>query len=310
MIPHLLKTLVSAVVVAATVSVLVFLLLRAVPGDPIVTFFGEETGDPETVEALRRQYGLDDPLVTQYGRYLTGALTGDFGTSLQTGRPIGPDLVERAGATARLAFTAVGFALAIGIPLGLFAGVKRYSWWDNLTMTVSLVGISVPVYWLGLLAIVVFSINFGWFPTMGDATPRHLVLPALTLAAPSVAIISRVTRASTLDVIEEEYIRTARAKGASGRRVIARHLLRNAMMPVVTVAGIQFGYMLAGTVFTESIFSWPGLGRYIVNAVQARDYPVVQAGLLFIAVGFVVLNSCVDLLYTALNPRLRARVAR
>jgi len=301
----ILSRLLSALLVLLGVSCLVFLLIHLVPGDPVEVMLGE-AAQPADREALRHALGLDQPILVQLLHYFRGLVHLDLGTSLQSQRPITALLAERIPATAELAAAALVVALVIALPLGVLAAVRKDSVWDYGAMSVSLLGISIPNFWLGPLLILVFSVSLGWLPVSGRDGPASLVLPALTLGTALAAILSRMVRSSLLEVMHEDYVRTARAKGLSERSVILRHALRNALLPVVTVLGLQLGVLLGGAVVTEMIFSWPGLGELTIESIQRRDYPVVQACVLVISAAYVIVNMLTDLLYGLLDPRVRS----
>jgi ABC-type dipeptide/oligopeptide/nickel transport system permease component len=254
---------------------------------------------------MRAEFGLDKPLVQQYLDFIYNAVQGDLGNSIKTRRPVVEDLTQVLKNTAQLAFASISIAIIFGLLFGILAAFKPYSIWDNITLSISLLGISLPVFWIGLLLIWVFAVKLSLLPSGGKGGIEHLILPAITLALPSIAVISRVTRASLLDILNEDYIRTARSKGISNIKVMLRHTFPNGIFPIITIVGLQFGYLLAGTVLTETVFAWPGLGRYIVDAIKFRDYPIVQGGVVIIASIFVVVNLIVDILYHVFNPKLR-----
>jgi peptide/nickel transport system permease protein len=285
-----------------TVS-LVFLVFALIPGDPAVILAGE-TANRATVEAIRQRYGLDRPLVVRYGIYLRQMVQGDLGASIFTGVPVTLEIRARFTKTLELAAWSLGLAVAVGVLLGVAAALKKDTIVDHLATMVALGGISIPGFWLGLLLIYTFSVQYRWFPTGGTGGWRSLVLPTLTLSVFSVAYITRITRALLLEVISQDYVRTARAKGVPGRSVVLKHALRNVMIPLVTVVGLRLGVLLTGSVVTESIFAWPGLGRLMVTAVNNRDYPIIQGVLLTFATTFVVVNLLVDLCYAMLDPRI------
>lgn len=303
---YLVRRLLAAIPVLILASVAVFLLVHLIPGDPALAVAGP--GVPgEEVERIRRLMGLDQPLPVQYVRWLGRVVRGDFGTSLVTRRPIAPELAGRFGNTLQLAVAATVVATILGVPLGVVAAVRQNSFLDVLTVSVAVFGISMPVFWIGLMLMLVFSVFLGLLPAMGKAGPASYVLPTITLAANSMALIARMTRSSMLEVLRQDYVRTARAKGLSERSVVYKHALKNAMIPVVTVVGLQFGYLLGGAVLTETVFVWPGLGWYIANAVFHRDFPVVQAGILLVVTSFVLVNLVVDVVYSYLDPRIALR---
>lgn len=286
------------------VSLLIFGVMKLIPGDPAEIIGGMDASD-EDREAIRRRLGLDKPLYVQYLTFVGGALQGDFGESTRSRRPVTDELRLRLPETLKLAVASMVLATVIGVALGVFAALRPYSLWDNLSMAVAISGVSTPVFWLGLMLILFFSVYLRWLPTSGSGGFSHLVLPAVTLAAGSSAIIARQMRADLMEVMHVDYIRTARAKGLAEQLVVGRHAVRNALIPTVTVVGLQFGHLLAGAVITETVFAWPGVGRLLVDAIKYRDFPVVQATILVLAAMFVVVNLAVDLLYFALDPRIR-----
>jgi peptide/nickel transport system permease protein len=300
----ILSRLFSAVLVLLGVSCLVFLLIHLVPGDPVEVMLGE-AAQPADREALRHALGLDQTLLTQLLHYFNGLLHLDLGTSLQSKRPITELLRERIPATAELAGAALLVAVAIALPLGVIAAVRKDSPWDYGAMTLSMLGVSIPNFWLGPILILMFSVWLGWLPVSGREQADSIILPAITLGTALAAVLSRMVRSSLLEVLHEDYIRTARAKGLSGGVVIWRHGLRNALLPVVTVLGLQLGVLLGGAVVTEMVFSWPGLGELTIESIQRRDYPVVQACVLLISASYVVVNTLTDLVYGWLDPRVR-----
>jgi len=300
----ILSRLFSAFLVLLGVSCLVFLLIHLVPGDPVEVMLGE-AAQPADREALRHALGLDQSLLTQLLHYFNGLLHLDLGTSLQSKRPITELLWERIPATAELTGAALLVAVMIAVPLGVIAAVRKDSPWDYGAMTVSMLGVSIPNFWLGPILILVFSVWLGWLPVSGREQPDSIVLPAITLGTALAAVLSRMVRSSLLEVLHEDYIRTARAKGLSESAVIWHHGLRNALLPVVTVLGLQLGVLLGGAVITEMVFSWPGLGELTISSIQRRDYPVVQACVLLISTSYVVVNTLTDLVYGWLDPRVR-----
>jgi peptide/nickel transport system permease protein len=282
----------------------VFLLLHITPGDPATIILGEQA-TPEQVADLRRSMGLDRPLPEQYARFLTNAMRGDFGMSIRAQRPALEYVLERLPATLQLSAGAFAFALLIGLPIGILSAVKRFSLWDHGAMAIALLGQSMPVFWLGLMLIVIFAVQLRWLPASGMGQLQHLVLPAVTLGTFLIGLIIRLTRSSMLDVLHQDYVRTARAKGLSERTVLVRHAMKNALIPVVTVLGLQMGTLLGGAVITETVFAWPGMGMVTVTAIHQRDYPVVQSAVLVSAVLVVLINWCVDVVYHYLDPRIR-----
>lgn len=303
MLAFILRRLGAVVPVLLAVSVLVFLMSHLTPGDPATIMLGENASAAD-VERLRHQLGLDRPLPVQYGRYLAGVLHGDLGQSIRSGRPVALEIWDRFPPTLQLTLAAMVIAAVTGILLGALAATSRTGAADALLMGTSLLGISMPSFWLGLLLILFFGLLLHWLPIAGEGDWRALVLPAVTLGAQAAAVLARLTRASLLDVLPSDFVRTARAKGLAGTRVLFRHALRNALIPVVTVMGLQFGALLGGAVIVESVFARSGLGRFAVAAVQSRDFPVIQGIVLFAAAVYALVNLSVDVAYLALDPRI------
>lgn len=304
MIQVIVSRLLSALVVVAGVVLLVFLLVHLVPGDPVEMMLGE-SARPADREALRQSLGLDQPLWVQLGDYVGGLVQLDLGTSLHTRRPVVEVLAERLPATLELAVAGLLVAVTLALPLGMLAAVRKDTAWDQGAMTFSLIGVSVPNFWMGPLLILVFSLWLGWFPVSGRNGLASLVLPAVTLGTALAAVLSRMVRSALLEVLSEDYIRTAWAKGLSGRTVLLRHALRNAWLPVITLLGLQLGALLGGAVITETVFAWPGIGKLTVEAILRRDYPVVQACVLVISLTYVGVNLLTDLVYAWVDPRVR-----
>ena len=328
------KRLLNLIPVLLGITLVVFAFLHLIPGDPAVVMAGERA-TPEQVAALREQLGLNQPLPLQYLVFLGNLLRLNFGTSIISGVPIAEEIRTRWPATFELSVAAMLVATIIGIPAGVLAAVRKNSAVDNLTMSGSLLGVSLPVYWLGLLLVYLFAVNLQWLPPSGrisidaglnfkpitgfyvlDALLQgnfkaikdvlsHLILPAVTLGTIPLAILARITRSAMLEVLSQDYIRTARAKGLLERWVIFKHALKNALLPVVTIIGLQFGTLLGGAILTETIFSWPGIGSWIYEGILSRDYPVVQGGVVFVAVAFVIINLLIDLSYAFLDPRIQ-----
>jgi peptide/nickel transport system permease protein len=329
---YLLRRLLELVPVFFGVLLVVFVISRLTPGDPARIILGEKA-TPEALAQLRDVLGLNEPLPVQFGRYLGRAVRGDFGRSIQSNERVLVELATRFPATIELTLGAMLIASTVGVVTGIIAAVRRNSWFDGVSMFVALFGFSMPIFWLGIMLILLFAWLLGWFPISGrlDLTVdlarvtnfyildalitrnwaalgnalRHLALPAVTLSTVPLAIIARMTRSSLLEVLRQDYVRTARAKGLAERRVVLAHALRNAAIPVITVIGLNVGSLLSGAILTETIFAWPGVGRLVVDAIFARDYPVVQGTVLAIAVVFVAVNLLVDLSYAALDPRIR-----
>jgi ABC-type dipeptide/oligopeptide/nickel transport system permease component len=308
---YVLRRLWQTIPVLFGVSLLAFAVMHVVPGDPVRLIAGPDA--PESVvERIRVDLGLDRPLHEQYWSFLSRALRGDLGRSLRSRAPVADEILARFPATLELTTASMIIAVLVGVPLGLIAAVRRATWVDYLAMTTSLSSLSMPVFWLAIVAIWLFSLQLGWLPVSGRGGPlwqwdglRHIALPAATLATTSIAITSRLTRSGMLDVLGREYVTTARAKGLPPVWVVTKHALKNALIPVVTVVGLQYGFLLGGAVVTETIFAWPGVGRLAMTAILQRDYPVVQGCVLLVAVLFVMVNLLVDLLYGLLDPRIR-----
>lgn len=335
MVFGILKKFLTLIPTLIGASILAFALIRLVPGDPVTHLLGERGGDPEMVEQMRARFGLDKPIHEQYLIFVGNALKGDLGESTVSKRPVSEEFWSRFPATLELALIGLIWSVLLGIPLGILAAVKKNSVLDYSVIGVSLVGYSMPIFWWGLILVIFFSVHLGWFPVSGrigfmydipsvtgfllidtwlsgegfgafwDAV-KHLFLPAVVLGTIPLAVMARMTRSSVLEVLGEDYVRTARAKGLAGFRVVYIHALRNALIPIVTVIGLLVGSLLTGAVLTETIFSWPGIGRWLVNSVQARDYPVIQGGVLYLAFLIVMVNLIVDIVYLWVNPRMRS----
>ena len=301
---YLIRRVLLTIPVLVGVATLVFSLIHLIPGDPAQAMLGEGAAH-EDVAQLRARLGLDRPLLVQYGSFMTGLVQGDLGVSLRNDQPVLQQILERMPATAELAFASMAVAVLIALPLGIIAAVWKGTVVDYSAMTLSLVGISVPNFWLGPLLAIVFAVELGWLPVGGRGTPAHLVLPALTLGAALAAILARMTRASLLEELREPYVLAARAKGVSRSRAILHHAFRNSLIPIVTILGLQFGVVLTGAVITETIFAWPGIGRLLIQSISFRDYPTVQGCVLLIAVTYVGVNLITDLTYGFLDPRIR-----
>ena len=301
---YLIKRLLLTIPVLLGVATLVFALIHFIPGDPAQVMLGESASQ-EDIAQLRVRLGLDRPLVVQYGAFLRGAVRGDLGRSLRNDQPVARQIVERMPATAQLAFASMAVAVLFALPLGIIAAVWRGTAIDFAAMTLSLVGISIPNFWLGPLMAIVFAVQLGWLPVGGSGTLAHLVLPSVTLGAALAAILARMTRASLLEELQEPYVLAARAKGVSRSRAVLHHAFRNSLIPIVTILGLQFGVVLTGAVITETIFAWPGIGRLLIQSIGFRDYPTVQGCVLLIAVTYVGVNLITDLTYGFLDPRIR-----
>ena len=305
---YIMKRVLQLIPVLFLISLMVFSIMHALPGDPVgLMLAGSESGSvsPERMEELSEQMGLNDPLPVQYFRFLRGAVVGDLGTSVRLRQPVTELILDRFGSTIVLSMGGMSFALLIGMSTGVVAALKQGTWFDTLSMKFAYVGVSLPLFWLGLLMILVFSFWLDIFPPAGQAGWRSLIMPSVTLGLVSSGVISRLTRACLIEALVEDYVRTARAKGLPKTLIYVRHALRNALLPVVTIVGLQFGGMLAGAVVTETVFSRPGLGRLVVSAVLWKDYPLVQGIVLFMSTGYVLVNLIVDITYAWLDPRIR-----
>ena len=286
------------------VTVCVFFFVHLLPGDPAQLAAGPEAGE-ETVQMVRERLGLDRPLPEQFVLFVKKTVTGDFGISIRSQRPVIDEVADRFGPTLLLTVAAMAWAVVFGLLIGIVSAVKRGRWPDRLGMAFAVSGISMPPFALGILLMEVFSVWLGWFPTVGAESWRHYVLPSITLGAGVAAVMARFTRSALIEVLSEDYVRTARAKGLPARQVLSRHALRNALIPVVTMMGLQFGFLLGGSIVVEKVFNWPGMGRLLVDAVEMRDYPVMQTCVLLFSMEFLLINLAVDLLYGWLNPSIR-----
>lgn len=304
MFPYFLRRLLVAIPTMLGVIIIVFAMVRLAPGDPAIFLAGETASEADR-ELIRITLGLDKSQPEQFMIFITNLVKGDLGKSTRSKRAVILDLKERFPNTLQLASAAIFIALLISIPAGIITAVRPGTVFDYLVTVLTLVGVSMPVFWFGLLAIMFFSVQLGWFPTSGKGTVLHLVLPAITLGVSSMAILTRMTRSAVLEVLGQDYIRTAWAKGLEFRKVINKHALRNALIPVITIGGLEFGSLMAGAVITETVFSWPGIGRLLVESILARDYPVVQGAVLVIALSFIMINLIVDMLYGLVDPRIR-----
>lgn len=328
----ILHRLLSLIPTVLGISLLVFLMVQLVPGDPAEMMLGERASE-QAIQDLRQQLGLDQPLYIQYGMFLSRLVRGDLGRALRTNEKITVEIAERFPATIELSLMAMLFAVTLGMLAGIISATRQYSLFDYASMILSLVGVSMPIFWLGLVLMIIFSVNLGWLPLSGRMSYNiqlqsvthfylldsvlagdwkalrdvlwHLVLPAFTLSTIPMAIIARITRSSMLEVLRQDYIRTARAKGLSRFAVHYQHALKNALIPVITVIGLQFGILLGGAILTETIFAWPGIGLWLLNAVYARDFNAVQGGTMLVATTFVSINMIVDVLYAWVNPRIK-----
>ena len=315
MLKFIVRRLLQAIPTLLGISIVVFLMVHLAPGDPVLVMLGsqEQAVTPERIAELRKAWGFDDPLYVQYWRFLKNALRGDLGHSIYTGQDVFSSIVERMPATILLTTTSMLISIAISVPIGVISATHQYSVWDYAGMVGALLGVSMPSFWLALLIMFLFSLKLGWLPAVGMghlseglwSVISHLIMPSLTLGFGMAAITTRLTRSSMLDVIRQDYIRTARAKGLSERIVIYRHALKNALIPVVTVIGTQFGSLLGGAVVVETIFAWPGVGRQAVASIMRRDMPMIQGNVLMLCLIFVLVNLLVDISYSLLDPRIR-----
>ena len=306
MIAFLLRRLLGVIPVLLAVSIFTFGFVRLLPGDPARLLAGPDATASD-VAAVRQDLGLDQPLWRQYATYLGDTVQGRFGRSSKTREPVAQAIGDRFWPTFNLTLIAMAWATVIGLALGVFSGVKRGRWQDQASMVLAVSGISFPSFWLGLLLINIFSVRLGWLPTGGTGTWAHYVLPSFTLGVAVAAVLARFTRSAYVDVAGEDYVRTARMKGLPENRVVWGHALRNALIPVITMTGLQFGFLLGGSIVVETVFAWPGLGRLLVDAVGYRDYPVIQAEILLFSLEFVLINLAVDVLYAVVNPEIRLR---
>jgi len=308
MFSYIIRRLMMAVPVVWGVATIVFILMFLLPGDPVRLMMGQRS-DPETAARIRTELGLDRPLAVQYIKFMGRSARGDFGYSYWKKQKVTTILLERLPATIYLGFASLILAILIGIPAGMIAAVRQNRFLDGAVMTLSLLGVSTPVFWLSLMMIVVFAVKLGWFPVSGygagSLNLRYLVLPAVSLSAISIGYIARITRSSMLEVLRQDYMRTARAKGLRGSVVVIKHGLKNALIPVVTVIGINFANVLGGAVATETVFAWPGVGRAMIDALRVRDVPVIEGGVIILALAFVLANLMVDVTYSFLDPRVR-----
>ena len=301
---YLFRRLLGLLPTLLIVAVLIFMFLHLLPGDPARLAAGPDA-DSETVELVRRDLGLDLPLHEQFVRYFSHALQGDFGTSIRTKRPVASEIGARFAPTFWLTVTAMSWSVLIGLALGMVSAVWRNRWPDRVGMTLAVSGISFPAFALGMLLMQIFSVQLGWLPTVGADSWKHYILPSLTLGAGVAAVMARFTRSSFINILKEDYVRTARAKGLNETVVVAKHAFRNALIPIVTMMGLQFGFLLGGSIVVEVVFNWPGMGRLLVDAVDMRDYPIIQGLVLLFSLEFILINLAVDVLYAVINPTIR-----
>jgi len=303
---YIVKRLLGLVPTLLIVGIMVFLLVHLLPGDPARLAAGPDA-TPETVQLVRQDLGLDRPLPQQFVRFVSGAISGDFGKSIRTKRAVATEIADRFAPTFWLTIWAMAWSVVFGMAIGIVSAVWRNRWPDRLGMTFAVSGISFPAFALGMVLMQIFAVQLHWLPTVGADTWKHYLLPSFTLGAAVAAIMARFTRSSFVDILQEDYIRTARAKGLSEPVVVAKHGLRNALIPVVTMMGLQFGFLLGGSIVVEVVFNWPGMGRLLVDAVDMRDYPVIQALVLLFSLEFILINLVVDVLYGLINPTIRFR---
>ena len=309
MYKYVLKRLLLMLPVIIGISFIIFAIMSFMPGNPARLLLGDKA-TPEAMEALNEELGLNDPFIVRYVKYIGDAVRGDFGISYRTGMPVLSEIVARFPTTLKLALLSVLFAVLVGLPLGILSAVKQYSWVDNLCTVTGLGFISVPPFWLGLLLIIFFSLKLGWLPSFGSDTLAHFILPAVTSSASTFATLLRMTRSTMLEVIRQDYVVTAYAKGASKSRIIFRHCLRNALIPLITVVGINFGGMLGGSIITESVFGMSGIGNLLISSIRSKDVPSVMACTLLLAILFGLINLVVDIIYAYVDPRIKAQYAR
>lgn len=303
---YVFKRLVMLIPVLIGVTFLVYFIISLSPGDTAAMLAGEDA-DAETIEALRKELGLDQPVIVQYAKYMLNLIQGDMGNSYKTGRPVTNTIVSCFPNTAKLAFWSILVAVGIALPIGIISATKQYSMFDNVGMVVALIGVATPNFWLGLMMIILFSLNLGWLPSGGSNGWKSYIMPAITLGTGDAALITRMTRSSMLEVIRADYIRTARAKGVPENKVVYQHALRNALIPVVTAIGLQFGSLLGGATLTETVFAWPGIGRSTVDSIKTKDTTQVLGNIVVLTITFSCVNLLVDILYAFIDPRIKAQ---
>ncbi|QCJ44470.1 glutathione ABC transporter permease GsiC [Bacillus sp. S3] len=304
MFRYILKRLLGIIPILVIVSIFIFMFVHMIPGDPARLVAGPDAG-PKDVELVRQQLGLDKPITTQYFTYIGNLFQGDLGVSMKTKRPVYDEIAQRFMPTFWLTVWSMVWAILFGLLIGVISATKRNKWQDYAGMFSAVSGISLPSFWLGLMLIQLFSVKLGWFPTGGSDSWKAYVLPSITLGAGVAAVIARFARSSLMEILKEDYIRTGRAKGLKENAVVWRHALKNAMIPVITMTGLQFGFLLGGSIVVETVFSWPGLGRLLIDSVSFRDYPLIQAEMLLFALEFILINLLVDILYGVMNPQIR-----
>lgn len=307
MVKYIVRRILLLIPIVLSVMFILFTILYFTPGDPARIALGEEV-TPDAIAAFRAEHGLDKPFFVQFGNYVYRAVfKGDLGYSYAMQSPVSMEIGHRVPVTMKLAFWAVVFSTVVGIPLGIICAIRQYSILDSITTLITLLGVSMPTFWTGLLMILAFSVHLGWFPSMGFDSVSAMVLPVFTLSGSSLALIARMTRSSMLEVIRSDYVRTARAKGQTERKVIYRHALPNALIPIMTIVSMQFGTLLGGAIVTEAVFSISGIGRLMIEAIKMRDYPIIQGGVLFISIAFCLINLFVDVMYAFVDPRIHVK---
>jgi len=304
MFRYILKRLIGIIPILLIVSIFIFMFVHMIPGDPARLVAGPDAGQKD-VELVRQQLGLDKPITTQYFTYIGNLFQGDLGVSMKTKRPVYDEIAQRFMPTFWLTVWSMVWAIVFGLLIGVISATKRNKWQDYAGMFSAVSGISLPSFWLGLMLIQLFSVKLGWFPTGGSDSWKSYILPSITLGAGVAAVIARFARSSLMEILKEDYIRTGRAKGLKENVVVWRHALKNAMIPVITMTGLQFGFLLGGSIVVETVFSWPGLGRLLIDSVSFRDYPLIQAEMLLFALEFILINLLVDILYGVMNPQIR-----
>ena len=304
MLRFMIKRIGGIIITLFFVSIFVFLFVRLIPGDPARLMLGDNA-TPEAIDAITKQYGLDQPLITQYGIWLKGVFVGDFGTSIRTKMPVMYEIGMRYGNTLILALCSIVWSVIAGMLIGIWAGTHPNKWQDNAGITISIIGQAVPDFWLGLMLILIFCVNLGIFPIVSSGDIKGLILPAFTLGAYMMSTVARFMRSSIIETMKEDYVRTSRAKGLKERTIIYRHVLKNSMIPVITIVGLNFGVMLGGAVIVESVFGYSGIGMLLVESINFRDYPMIQMLILIFSLHFVVINMIVDILYAVVNPEIR-----
>lgn len=308
---YVLKRFAMLIPVLIGVTFIVFFIMALTPGDPVKIILGDNA-TAQSIEMMREELGLNDPLIVRYARYLGGLLKGDLGTSYSNQLSVKDQILDRFPNTLILATAGIVVSLIIGIPIGIISAKKQYTWIDNTSMIAALIGVSMPAFWFGLILVIVFGLKLGWLPSQGmghgvAGVLKSLILPAVTLGAGSAAMVTRMTRSSMLEVVRQDYVDTARAKGVKEFTITIKHMLKNALIPIITVVGLQFGHLLGGAVLTETVFSWPGLGRFVVEAIKKKDTPTVLGTVIFLSVAFSIVNLLIDIIYAYVDPRIKSQ---